>query len=453
MNNIERIVKVNIGLKTAPISEQGFNTILVAGPHVFSLARVLSCSDPDDLLDDGFKDTDPIYRAVVQAFSQSPRPSAVKVGRRQVDGVSLTVADVKPTVQYTVEIGYRDAQGNSASKPYTYTSDANDTAADILTGIAAAITADAEAVVTASVAGSTLTLENKTAGTPYTVKASANLAIASYEAGAETIAQTMAAIVNEDNDWYGWLITSRTQADILAAAQWTEGTEKLFGTAIKESGALDLSSVADTGYKLKEMNVFRTFWFYHRNADTQYIEAAEMAKCFSYSPGAETWANKQLAGVTSDQFTGTQLNAVKAKNGNTFESFGSISITQNGKVAAGEWIDVIRFRDWQKSDMQTKVFRQFVVNPKIPFTDGGIGIIQNEILASLKAGQAAGGIAPTEYDAEGNAVPGYSIRVPLSTEIGDNDKANRVLKGIVWSARLSGAIHAVEISGSLSYSI
>lgn len=453
MNNIDRIVKVDIGLKTAPISQQGFNVILVVGAHVFGLTRVLTYSDPDDMLTDGFPSTDPIYKAVVKAFSQTPRPSEVKVGRRQVDGVDIVVDEVKAAAEYKIIIGYKDAQGGSASKTYTYTSDANDTAVDILTALAAAITGDAEAVINGTIAANTLQVVNKVSGTPYTVEISTNLSVDSYQLNAETIAGAMSAITAEDNDWYGWVLTSRTQADILAAAEWTEAQEKIFGTAINEAGAIDPAGTTDTGYKLKQSNYFRTFWFYHKEADTEYVEAAEMARCFAFDPGSETWANKQLAGVTADKITGTELNAIKGKNGNTFETFGSVSITQNGKVAAGEWIDIIRFRDWLKSDMQTRVFRQLVVNPKIPYTDGGISIIENEIVASLKAGQGTGGIAPTEYDTEGNEISGFSVQVPRSSEVSDNDKAERTLKGIKWSARLAGAIHAVEISGSLAYSI
>ena len=50
--------------------------------------------------------------------------------------------------------------------------------------------------------------------------------------------------------------------------------------------------------------------------------------------------------VTSTFLNETTFNNIYGKNGNTFEPFRNISITQNGKVAGGEWIDVIRFRDW-----------------------------------------------------------------------------------------------------------
>ena len=60
----------------------------------------------------------------------------------------------------------------------------------------------------------------------------------------------------------------------------------------------------------------------------------------------------------------------------------SKNITQGGKTGGGEWIDVIRFRDWLQNDMQVRVANLFITNPKIPYTDKGIGLIQNQMIAS-----------------------------------------------------------------------
>jgi hypothetical protein len=267
----------------------------------------------------------------------------------------------------------------------------------------------------------------------------------------ETIAETMAAIVKGDNDWYGWVLTDRTPATILAAAAWTESVRKLFGTAIAEPGAYDPEVTTDTGYLLYNNNFYRAFWFYHKDAATDYPEAAVMARCFAILPGGETWANKKLAGVTTDPLTETQYIAITKKNGNTFERFRNVSITQNGKVAAGEWIDVIRFRDWLQEEITVNVFNALINSDKIPYTDEGIAIIEAQIRQALELGTRRGGIAPIEYDEDGNENLGYTISVPLSSSISANQKATRVLQDVSFTARLAGAIHVVEIVGSLTY--
>lgn len=187
-------------------------------------------------------------------------------------------------------------------------------------------------------------------------------------------------------------------------------------------------------------------------AVTEYADAAVMARCFAIEPGGETWANKKLAAVTADGLTETQYNAATKKNINTFEKFRNVSITQNGKVAAGEWIDVIRFRDWLVEEIRTNVFYLLINNDKIPYTDAGIAMIESVVRKALEDGQDAGGIAPTEYDEDGNTNAGYEIEVPTAADITPNQKASRVLEGIKFTARLTGAIHVVKISGGFTYS-
>ena len=90
-------------------------------------------------------------------------------------------------------------------------------------------------------------------------------------------------------------------------------------------------------------------------------------------------------------------------------------------------------------------------NDKVPYTDGGIALIESQVRAALLKGQRRGGIAPTEFDEDGNKNLGYSISVPKASGISANVKAQRVLRDVKFTARLAGAIHAVEIKGSLTY--
>ena len=134
-----------------------------------------------------------------------------------------------------------------------------------------------------------------------------------------------------------------------------------------------------------------------------------------------------------------------------FENFRNVAITQNGKTSAGEWIDVIRFRDWLQEEIMVNVFNVLINRDKIPFTDGGIGIIEAQINSALKLGQQRGGITPDEYVEDGNINKGYVINVPLASNISANTKAQRLLEDVTFTARLAGAIHAINISGSLTY--
>lgn len=448
MANLDRVVNVQISLNTTGISVEGFSTLLIVGAHAHSLARVESYTAASEMIEAGFSDTDPLYLAAVDAFSQTPRPRVVKIGRRLADTVTVTPTKVTSAGVYKVTVSTKDSDGNVTSTPYSYTNSGG-TASAIATGLATAITADSSAAVTASASGDVLTLTG-VSGDSFKVEVSSNMSMA-VGTVTETIAETMAAIVKYDNDWYGWALADRTPATILAAAAWTESVRKLFGTAVDEAGSYDPETTTDTGYLLYNDNYYRTFWFYHEKAATDFPECAVFARCFAVLPGGETWALKKLAGVTTDGLTETQYNAITKKNGNTFERFRNISITQNGKVAAGEWIDVIRFRDWLQEEITVNVFNLLINRDKVPYTDEGIALIEARIRQALELGQQRGGIAPTEYDEDGNENLGFTVEVPLSSNISANQKASRVLTDVKFTARLAGAIHVVEIYGSLTY--
>lgn len=455
MANIDRIVNVQIALNTTGISTEGFSTLLCVGPHMYGLTRVSTYTDPNQMIEDGFSADDALYRMVSDAFAQTPSPAQVKVGRQQVDGFTLMVGQLGATSTYVLTVSNTLADGTIRKKEYSYTNSSG-SESDILKGILQAITGDSDSVLTDNeeqAGEETLTqlhLEAKNPGTAFSVKVTSNLTV-SMDATTEDIADTMAAVVASDSDFYGVALASRADEDILAMAEWAEANEKLFGTATAADGAKNSEITNDIGSQLQAKNYYRTFWFYHALAATEYPECAIMARCFSINPGGETWANKQLSSITTDSLSETEALAVQGKNGNTFEPFRNISITQNGKVAAGEWIDVIRFRDWLAEEIKVNVFNLLINRDKVPYTDAGIAAIESQIRAALTLGQTRGGIAPTEYDENGNQNLGFTISVPLSSSISPNQKALRILNDVKFTARLAGAIHVVNITGNLTY--
>lgn len=443
MANIDRIVSVRIALNTAGISKEGFSTLLIVGESTNALARVSSYTSSVQMTEDGYAENDPVYLMAADFFSQIPHPNVLKVGRRQVDTVQVTTKNVLAEGGvYTLSVTSADA-----TNTYTYTVAIGDGSAEILGGLATAMATDP--TVTAVYADATLTLTNKVTGTAFVVKVDKNLT-KTNGASSETIAETMAACVAYDPDFYGIAMTSRADADILAMANWAEANNKLFGTCVSGSDVLDGADNTDIASQLMLNNFYRTFSFYHEDT-ADYPEVAVMSRCFTAVPGSETWANKRLAGVKVDPLTEPQFVVLRNKNVNTFERFRNLSLTQTGKVSAGEWIDVIRFRDWLAEEIKVNVLNVLVNNEKVPYTDSGIAIIEGAIRQSLRQGQVNGGIAPVEYDEDGNKNLGYTVEVPLAANISANQKASRILTDVKFTARLAGAIHVVEIRGSLTY--
>lgn len=188
-------------------------------------------------------------------------------------------------------------------------------------------------------------------------------------------------------------------------------------------------------------------------AANRYMNVAFAVKWLYYSAGSETAAFKVLSGVYPSELSTTEMKALQESSMNFFITVGNKNLTMNGMTRGGEWCDVIRFRDWLQNDMQLRVVNLFVMNPKIPYTDNGISLVQNQMIASLKAGQATGGIAEDEFDEDGTRIPGFTTSVPLAASLTASEKASRKLKKCKFKARLAGAIHFAEINGSLTYEL
>lgn len=183
----------------------------------------------------------------------------------------------------------------------------------------------------------------------------------------------------------------------------------------------------------------------------KYINVAFAVTGLQYQPGSETWSFKTLAAVSPAELTATQMQALKEANISYYTEYGNKYITQGGKTVSGEWIDSVRFLWWQKSDMQGRIYNLFVTHPKIPYTDNGIAQVQTQMVYALKRGQAMGGIAPTEYDEDGNAIPGYTVSVPRARDLTAAERASRELTRCTFTARFAGAIHYAGVHGVFEY--
>lgn len=273
------------------------------------------------------------------------------------------------------------------------------------------------------------------------------------DVSASTLATQLTAIQSEDANWYGFALTARDPELQLAAAAWAETQTKLFFTSTADADVVNASATNDVLSKLAAKNYLRTAVIVDKHAADQYLEMAWMGRCFTIAPGGETWALKQLSGVQASDWSATEQQTIVKKGGNTFERFApQIYLTTPGKAVGGEWIDVVRFRDWLADYVQTNLSTLMINRAKVPYTDGGIALIVNNLTSSLLEGQRVGGIAPDEVDAEGNNVKGFVVTYPRSIDVSFQDKADRVLN-LSFSARLAGAIHLTNINGNLSYEL
>lgn len=239
-------------------------------------------------------------------------------------------------------------------------------------------------------------------------------------------------------------IEADRRAKLASIATWVESKDHICGIAYTDEAPLTFT------------NYSRTFGIYAgdtevENALNEYAAVAWMGNCFGDAPGSETWALKSLNLISPSKLTSSEATALKNDGVNYYHTIANSDVTIDGYMGGGEWIDTIRFRDWLKNEIQVAAFNYLKVNRKIAYTNAGITGIQNVITRVLREGQNIGGIAENQYDNDGNSIPGYTITVPNAVDIPDTVKKSRKLYDVRFTARLSGAIHAIEIRGSLVY--
>lgn len=441
MGNLSDIAKVSISTASVGIKQSSFGSILIADYHTRFAERVRSYTGTDAMLTDGFTVNDGAYKAALAAFAQSPQPDRVLIGRR-ANAPDLTV-NLTPQVQnlrtYSVEVTGPTGITGTAS----FTSDATATAAEIVAGLVSAINTLA-AGVTATNQTTFVQCKAASAGLWFAVKVVDVTLLDAQQVHADPgIVADLAAIALENSDFYGVSITTAGKAEINALAVWIESNTRFMCVSTQDADAVT-NSTTDVLSVMKTATQFRSKGIFSRDP-RQFAGVAWLARNFAFTPGASTFEFQQLAGVSKEAITDTQLTNLKAKNGSAVIDYGGVGLTVNSKTAAGEWMDVIRDRDWLVSDMQvavvTMVANASAAGSKIPFTDAGAASVESVVRASLARGIASKFLAET---------PAPVVTVSKVANVAPADKGARKFKPVSFSATIAGAIHATEITGTVT---
>jgi len=437
--SLSDIVQVTITAQTTAPSRTGFGLPLIMAYHTNWPERARSYTSLDSMVSDGFATTDEAYLAAQACFSQNPKPTRVIVGReenREEKKVKVTpvATNLKATYDYIVYINGLEAK---------FTTDASPTVAEITAGLKAAIDLLAQPVTTTDNT-TDLDIEANAVGNPFTFYVQ-NTAILDLEditpdGTPNGIVADITAVREENDDWYGLILTNASSACILAAAAYIEANIKLMITQSADTEILSASVSDDVASQLQTAGYARTAIMYHPKA-SQYAGAAWMGKCFPKDPGSITWKFKTLSGVDSVSLTDTQVGVLEGKGCNHYTTVAGVSITQQGVTASGEFIDVTRSVDFIRARLQEYIYSRLANSDKIPFTDQGIAVIEAEVRAVMQLSIDQGILS---------ADPAPTVTVPLAANVPSTDKAIRLLDNVEFEAVLAGAIHKVIVTGVVS---
>ena len=435
--SLESIVDVQITTNSKGVTRAGFGVPLLAAFHT-AWAELWREYDSIGSVEDDFAANTPAHKMATSVFSQSPKPKKVIIGRLQTAHtqiVRLTPANIVEGFIYSFTVTSPDGTVTTISRTVP---GASSVAAEVtaltalLTAISGLSASDDTTHVTCTVdvAGTIFYYEGLPG--PDDMEFKEMTAVGSVSAD-------LAAIDDENSTWYGLATDTQGEAVLNAAATFIEAREKigLFTTRDDEVG--DPGVTTDIMSDLKANAMARSYALYNREHNA-YAGLGWAGGMFPRDPGSATWKFKTIAGAEVDTIKSGFATAIEGKNGNHYQPVAGVNITCPGKVGAGEFIDIVRGRDWMVARMRERVFGALANNPKIPYTDEGVAIIVGLVRAQIQEGIDNGFVA---------ASPEPVVTAPLVADVSSADKIARLLPDVEFEATLAGAIHAVQIRGVL----
>jgi hypothetical protein len=435
-------VSVTISLAAFTPSRVSFSVPLIIGFHNRFPQIVKTYSSIQEMSEDGFTAEDAEYQVAAKVFSQNPTVAQIKVGRL-TGGQTARVMTLLPVA--VNETLYRVSVNGV---PYSFTSDASATAAEISTGLAAAINAGSQPV-TASVSSNNLVITADVVGPDFSISvADSSLwsSIQDTSAVRSSLSSDLVAISQADGNFYAVLMTRNNAADINLVSQWVQANNRIlvanavnFGSIVAAENCLasnttNLLAVLNTALRT------RTFAIFTKN-DGDYPAAALVGAILWRIPGSYTAKFKSLLSVSPDFLSTSERLNVEQRSGNHYQTVAGVPIVSTGVMSAGApfYLDTVILIDWIEARIKEEVFATFTFNEKIPFTDAGISIIGSAVRKVLGAAEENGGIEQ-----------GWSVFLPKNANISAIDKSQRFLEGVRFDCKEAGAIHSVAISGRVS---
>jgi hypothetical protein len=431
---LDTLIQIQIGLSASPVPVASFSIPLIIGPTSPTTGGIIQAyTDPAAMLTNGYTTSSPEYVYAEKLVSQQVSPSEFYVGKR-----SAAVAQVDTIAVSTLATGHAYAF-TLAGSVISYTSQSGDLQQDVLTDLLAAIAtafpsnSPVTGVVSGSGSGALLTLTSVAPGAGFSISAvDADLAHVALTVN-HGLADDLAAFIAIDNSWYGIVLCSNADQDILQLAAAVEPLKKIFFAASGDS-AIPTSSTTDLLSKLKAFSYKRTALFYSPVSYNLGAEAAWMGGMLPLTPGSNNWAYQTLEGIPVDSpstgltdgkillLIGNQVAQVPGKNGNCYAVVGGVDCTLMGIMVGGQYIDITIGIDWLEANQQNAIFTQAVR-----------GVLDQGVVNGLINGDDP-----------------ITVSAPLVATVPVNQRAGRLAPPINFECTLAGAIDSAKVKGTVS---
>lgn len=281
--------------------------------------------------------------------------------------------------------------------------------------------------------------------------------------GAEDIKYALEAIRNVNDDWYVMGITAslRTyESDLETLATEIEALRKVLILGSNNADMLTLSDTTNLLYKLRNKDTSgykRAMIVYHSDA-TLYPDWSIMGEFLPIDPGKSQMAYHILAGTSAGATFIPAANITEVQKDNLFANNGNTTVGVAGQVffypgimvggknidREGEWFDIVRSIDFLQARTEegllSLLLEKSEEGSKVPFTDAGIAMVKNRLSNLL----AVYGVQ------QGILVDGsVNITVPKRADTTTEDRDDRILRDVDFTAELAGAIGKVIVRGKV----
>lgn len=438
--SLSDIININIVASAAGVSKTNFGTPLIAAYHTVGAggAKVRSYRSLPALEAD-FAVGTLVHDIATVMFSQKRRPKIIKVGRRATAWtqlVHLIPTVTTPGFVYTFEIDGIEV---------TYTNGGSETVATVCDGILAAINL-AIADVTATDGTTHVICTADAAGAFHTYTREDRLhdalKFSNKTTDASAIATDLAAFSAEDDDWYGVYVDTQSELVLNAAAAWIESREKVMFANPSDYDIGDTVVTTDLASDMKGLNYVRTFLCYHPDIGN-HLMAGLMAERFTRDPGSDTYAFKTVVGARVYKVSDTFQTGLESKNVSWYQTLAGRDVTFPMLVPSGDvFADFVRGRDWTAARMRERFFGLLVTNEKLGYENDTADLFRSELNAQLEEA------ADRKFLTRDTP---FVINVPDATDQLQADREARHYPGIEWTAQAAGAVHTIDINGSITF--
>ena len=472
--SISDIIKVSIAVAPNAVATDGFGPLLFMSKEfvpTVDVYPVRSYSSLKEVLADF--PTGEIAAAATAWYSQKPTPKTFLIGAITHETVTpatsgtltatanAVLAGIKAKVNAVLTVNVNGVSKSTAAMDFSGALDLDAVVAIVASALSAAnialtVTQTSGKFKLATVStGANATVKNATgdAATVLKLDAASN-PVALAGVPELSIAGDLAAIANTSFNFFYVGLDRKYRALPLqeSVARWCEASGCVFGWGDYDPNILK-AGTSNSFKKAKDANLRNTLCVFDASENKdEYPEISILARAatvnFNVANSVLILAFKKGPGVATADLSTGQVAALESYNGNAFISTAGNVMFWNGKMADGTWFDTVQGVEWLTQKIRNNVFNLFYTSTtKIPWTDQGVAIVNQQVILALELAVTNGLVAPG-YDSEGVFYPdGYKV-ISTPLELLQSQKGARIWEGTSFIAIGSGALQGATITGT-----